>query len=249
MPHSTKNTGEYTQFPTYRENMAFRPSLMYSFTESDFRQPRHQPSSRTFICEMKRKPTLLLTPKHPRTPLQPRLSPDSSAPSSITQGSQRGSESYLRKNLSDLESMLDYSYFSRNTPSPSPAFPSFLSPRATRMMSSPAPSQPVRKQPRLDDEILGIFLRNNGGYLDDSDESDEDLSPEVESGLSWKKTAPSSSSFGTAQTTPTRSNGHYFKITRSVYRAQKREKSRNPSPLKLRNHFARACPKAKGEGD
>ncbi|OAV94142.1 hypothetical protein PTTG_04309 [Puccinia triticina 1-1 BBBD Race 1] len=177
MAHSSSNSVQYTQFPTYRRSLLFRPSMTHSFTESDLGHSSTQ-AGHPFQTQSKRKPTLL-HPSLQRTPLKPCLSSQSSTPSSISRQSKiKDSESRLRKQLSDLESRLDDLQFSRaaiKSSSPSTSLSSLFLPQPSRKPSTPSvgPS-PESKQPRFDNQILGIFLKNNGGYLDDSDSSDDE---------------------------------------------------------------------------
>ncbi|POW08423.1 hypothetical protein PSTT_07514 [Puccinia striiformis] len=144
MAQSSSNSIQYTQFPTYRRSILFRPTLTHSFTDSHLSHLRQAHDHGPFQGQSKRKPNLLHPSKLQRTPLKPCLSPQSPTPSSISRQSKIKSESRLRKNLSDLESRLDDLQCSR---------------------TSSIPPSPLSS---------GIFLNNNGGYLDDSDDSADD---------------------------------------------------------------------------
>jgi len=164
---------QYTQFPTYRRSFTARPSLTHSLTDSDFCHSNQQ-EHHAFQSPSKRKPNLLHRSNLQRTPLKPCLSPQSPTPSSISRQSKiKDSESRLRKNLSDLESRLDV--FSRTSIQSSSSLSSQLLPHSTRKPPVGAGGKTPQRPPhRFDNEILSIFLNNNGGYLDDSDESDEE---------------------------------------------------------------------------
>ncbi|KAA1114294.1 hypothetical protein PGT21_003172 [Puccinia graminis f. sp. tritici] len=178
MAHSSSNSVQYTHFPTYRRSLLLRPSMTHSFTESHLCHSSPQ-EVHALQSQPKGRPTLLRPSKLQRTPLKPCLSPQSPTPSSISRHSKiKDSESRLRKNLSDLESRLDDLHSPRaaiKSSSPSPSLSSLLLPNSSRKPPTLlAGESPERKQPRFDNEILGIFLKNNGGYLDDSDDSDDD---------------------------------------------------------------------------
>ncbi|KNZ52991.1 hypothetical protein VP01_3378g2 [Puccinia sorghi] len=164
---------QYTQFPTYRRSFTARPSLTHSLTDSNYCRSNQQ-EHHAFQSPSKRKPNLLHPSNLQRTPLKPCLSPQSPTPSSISRQSKiKDSESRLRKNLSDLESRLDV--FSRTSIQPSSSLSSQLLAHPTRKSSAGAENRrPEEPMHRVDNEILSIFLNNNGGYLDDSDESDEE---------------------------------------------------------------------------
>lgn len=176
MDPSNNSSVQYTQFPTYRRSLLFRPSMTHSFTDGnlyDSREQEYQP----FQSPSKRNPSLLHPSKHYRTPLKPYLSPQSPAPSSISRQSMiKDSESRLRKNLSDLESRRDD--FSRtsikSSSSPSPLSSSFLPHQSKKPSAGVEGKTPERNKHKFDNEILAIFLKNNGGYLDDSDSSDDE---------------------------------------------------------------------------
>ncbi|KAI7963084.1 hypothetical protein MJO28_001178 [Puccinia striiformis f. sp. tritici] len=188
MAQSSSNSIQYTQFPTYRRSILFRPTLTHSFTDSHLSHLRQAHDHGPFQGQSKRKPNLLHPSKLQRTPLKPCLSPQSPTPSSISRQSKIKSESRLRKNLSDLESRLDDLQCSRTSSIPPSPLSSVFSPYPSRRRSiatAPSPSSSSasnharsiernKKHPRIDNEILGIFLNNNGGYLDDSDDSADD---------------------------------------------------------------------------